>query len=86
MKYTVVWKPSAERHLAELWLDENIRPDVARIADELDRLLRRNPEEVGESRSDRQRIVLSPPLAAIFEVKPDDLIVNVLAVWRIDPA
>jgi len=56
------------------------RPAVAQAADEIDRLLAHDPLQVGESREGITRIVMQHPLAAQFDVYPDDCRVVVLAI------
>jgi mRNA-degrading endonuclease RelE of RelBE toxin-antitoxin system len=82
VRYTVTWKPEAERRLAELWLNATDRTAITRAANEIDRRLQTNPDQEGESRSDGRRLLLVKPLAVIFEVVPDDRIVYVLTVWQ----
>jgi hypothetical protein len=82
MKYTVVWKPDAEQELARLWNEATDRADVTAAADEIDVLLRYDPETKGEARFEDVRILLVPPLAVYFKVSPDDCLVEVAAVWR----
>jgi plasmid stabilization system protein ParE len=84
MKYTVVWKPAAERHLAEIWMRADDRDAVARAADELDAALARNADQQGESREDGVRVTFAAPLGINFEVNVADRQARVLAVWRTD--
>jgi plasmid stabilization system protein ParE len=83
MKFTVVWKPSAQAMLAHLWSTASDRSAVARAADAIDVLLRRNPLDVGEERSENKRILIVPPLAVHYRVLEADCLVRVLKVWRI---
>jgi hypothetical protein len=69
MKYTVLWKPTAEADLASLWADALDRSDVASAANQIDVLLQTDPETRGESRSGSDRILVVPPLAVTLEVK-----------------
>ena len=85
MKYTVVWKSTAQQMLAELWLSATDRQIVANAADRIDALLRENPAGVGESRDGEARILLVQPLGVDYRLHPDDQLVNVIAVWRFDP-
>ncbi|QDT66248.1 hypothetical protein V22_35130 [Calycomorphotria hydatis] len=82
MKYTVVWSPTAEAKLAELWLESNDRADLTVAADRIDELLRRDAANVGESRSTVSRILIEPPLAILFDTSSDDRLATVWAVWR----
>jgi hypothetical protein len=83
MKYTVVWKPAAERGLTELWLAGADREAINNAAHQIDRLLQFDPQEIGESREVDHRIMFEPPLGCTFSVHPNDLLVRVLRVWRI---
>ncbi len=81
MKYLVIWQPEAEDELARLWLDVTSRQMVTLAANRIDGLLQTQPNEVGESRTNGRRILLVPPLAAIYRVIEADLQVRVLRVW-----
>ncbi len=83
MKYTVVWTPSAEQHLAVLWLDSARRAEITKAADTLDKQLRINPELQGEQRNEGDRVLFNPPLGILFEITEEDRMVRVLAVWEI---
>lgn len=80
MRFTVVWKPAAMRQLAELWLASPARREITSAVDAIDRALRVDPGTLGESRSDRERILFLPPVVVTFEVRHEDLIVEVLSV------
>ena len=82
MRYTVVWKKSAEDRLAEFWLDAPDRDAVTRAARQIDVRLRHRPQTQGESRTKGRRILLVSPLGAKFEIHEDDRIVRVLSVWH----
>ena len=43
MKYTVVWRPSALRRLAELWNAGPDRADISTAANAIDRILKHDP-------------------------------------------
>jgi hypothetical protein len=80
MNFTVTYKPSAEQDLADLWLNALDRQAVTDAANHIDSRLKRDPANQGESRGGQSRIVIEPPLAAIFEVNEADRIVEVLKV------
>jgi hypothetical protein len=82
MKYTVVWKPVAERELAALWNAAVDRRTITDAANALDKMLQVDAEEVGESRSGGTRIAFAPPLGVRFVVQEQDRMVVVFAVWR----
>jgi plasmid stabilization system protein ParE len=81
MKFTVVWQPSAQDELADLWYSAADRAAVTRAADEIDRVLAISPSETGESRGEDLRIVIVPPLAANFRVYESDRQVRVGRVF-----
>jgi len=82
MRYTVVWKRSAEADLASIWLGANDRSAVTQAAGEIDSVLREEAASKGESRFANKRILVMPPLAIDFSVVEDDRIVYVLSAWR----
>jgi hypothetical protein len=82
MKYTVVWRPSAEQDLTDLWLTAPDRNQIAEAADTIDAALQRDPLAQGESRGDGSRILIAPPLAVLFDVSKPDRIVAVWSVFR----
>lgn len=84
MKYTVVWKPAAERHLMEIWMRADDRDAVAHAADALDSALARDADQQGESREEGVRVTFASPLGINFEVNAADRQVRILAVWRTD--
>jgi hypothetical protein len=84
MKYTVVWKPEAERRLAELWMKADEPEKFADAANLIERELRVNPEAVGEQRVGPVRVVVVPPLGMHFRVHAADRQVRVLAVWTVE--
>jgi hypothetical protein len=85
MKYTVLWKPTAEAELASPWGGALDRSDVASAANQIDVLLQTDPETRGESRSGSDRILVVPPLAVTLEIKEPDRVVWLLAVRRLPP-
>lgn len=68
MKYTLIWKPTAEAELASLWTSAEDRQAITAAADAIDVLLRTDPNIRGESRSGPLRVLLVPPLGVDFEV------------------
>jgi hypothetical protein len=75
--WTVVWLPDAENELIEMWIVSTDRQQVSLAADQIDRLLRHDPESVGESRDEGRRILIVPPLAVFYRALPDDKLVQV---------
>lgn len=80
MNYDVLWVPSAENQLAELWLTANDRGAVIRASNTIDKALERDPVVTGESRSDGRRVLIELPLVVYYEIIPDDRRVRVLRV------
>lgn len=82
MKYTVVWRPSAENKLAEIWMTSTDQSAVTTAADAIDTLLAASPLSVGESRwRDGVRLFTVTPLSVYYDVSPADCCVEVWAVW-----
>ena len=78
MRFTVSWIRAAEMELTTLWLESDDRTTLATAANEIDRLLRTCPSEVGESREKNRRILLVRPLGVKYSVSADDRAVRVL--------
>lgn len=83
MKYTLLWKKNAEDRLFEIWLASDARNGVTAAINEIDRLLQRDPDLIGESRTGNERILIVPPISVAFEVSVDDRIVTILSVNEI---
>jgi hypothetical protein len=80
-RFTVIWSRSAKRRLAELWLDNPaIRPEITEAADQLDRALARVPSTIGIPVSPRSRLVVHPPLSALYWISEGDMQVRVIYV------
>ncbi len=82
MKYTVVYLPSAEQQLAELWLKAADPAAVTLASDKIDQLLKIDPLAVGESRVSTLRILFEEPIAVVYDVRESDFVVKVWAVWQ----
>jgi plasmid stabilization system protein ParE len=81
MKYTVVWRPDAERRLAEIWLAATDHQAVTDAANQIDALLRADPTNGGEARDLGVRVLTRPPITVYFEVSEPDRLVTVWSVW-----
>ena len=81
VRFTVVWKPEAERRLATIWTEATDRNAVTRAAGAIDQAFKSDPEHIGESRGGGLRICLEDPLGVIFRGSPPDRLVSVLTVW-----
>jgi hypothetical protein len=83
MKFTVIYRLSAENQLAELWNGAPDRGAITRAADEIDRRLAKDPHREGESRTETTRILFVRPLAVLFEISDADRMVHVLRFWPV---
>ncbi len=83
----VVWLQDALNDLAEIWNqgDSALRREVTTAANAVDRLLRRDPFSLGESREAERRVMFVPPLGISCKVDQDNGMVLVVEVWRIRP-
>lgn len=80
MTYTVVWQASAEAELVRLWIAAADRGVISAAANEIDRALRRNPAQSGESRDANARILVVPPQVVSYEIREQDRLVVILFV------
>lgn len=82
--YRVYWGPTVEEMLADIWLAAADRDAVVADSEWLDKKLASAPLAQGESReSSLHRFAARPPLAADYEVVPDDNLVIVQSVFPI---
>ena len=84
MRYTVVWKPEAERRLAELWMESDNPERLAEAANLIERELAIAPASIGEQRIGSIRVVVVPPVGMYFRVNSEDRQVLVLTVWSVE--
>jgi hypothetical protein len=82
MKFTVLWRPFAEKKLTEIWTTASNRTAVTRTADSIDFMLAHDPDQLGKSRFGNTRILIVDPLSVYYEVQQDDGQVWVIAVWK----
>jgi len=82
MKYTVIWRPSAEEELAGIWLDASFigRARIRTACHTIDSALALGPSHIGKTQSGEIRIVICRPLAVIIEVSEQDRMMIVLKV------
>ena len=83
MRFTVSWRPTAERKLNEIWIEAADKSAVSQAADAIEAELRSRPETAGESRGDDARFLSVAPLAVYFDVHEDDRTVDVWSVFRV---
>jgi hypothetical protein len=82
MSYTVVWEPTAEQELADIWMRAKDPAAVTSAAHQIDQLLGMDPLGEGESRDDPLRILFVEPLGVYYEVDQPGGRVEVRKVWR----
>jgi plasmid stabilization system protein ParE len=83
MKFRVVWKPAAERQLAEIWLSSPDRDAVTAASEAIESALSNRADELGESRPLDCRIAFVAPLAVTFRVTVADRLVEVASVRHV---
>ena len=85
MIFTIIWSAAAIQDLAAIWMSATNRNAITHASNEIDRILSRDPQYVGESRPGGQRVDFAGPLGFRFEVVVDDLRVTIGAVWITRP-
>ena len=80
MRYTVIWTPVAEERLAALWLAADDRAALTSASNAIDRILTRDPENVGDCCFDTVRTLNLHLLGVDFEVIEPTRLVYVLTV------
>ena len=81
MNFTIVWSDAAIQDLARIWMTVVDRNAVTQASNQIDHMLSRNAQRVGESRAGNERVAFADPLGVRFEVVVDDLMVTIGAVW-----
>jgi len=82
MNYMVTYLPDAERELTDIWLRAVNRTWVTQASSDLDRLLKSDPDGIGESRADGRRILFVTLLVALYRVQRDDCKVVITHSWE----
>lgn len=80
MSYRVVWRPRAISQLTDLWVRSTNRDALNGYAQQIDRILERDPHEQGESRADNYRLWFRRPLSVLFQIDEPTRTVFVVAV------
>ncbi len=81
MRWTVVWVPPAQGHLANLWMYAPDRQAVAESADRIDQELLIDADNKGAPFGPF-RILVDDPLSVLYTVDPGDCMVTVWHVRR----
>lgn len=87
-RFTVTWVPELRDSLAQRWLDSvaHGRKRLTQISNRIDRELKFSPARHGVAVTDRPGFRLwripdiEPPILVVFEVRPDDRIVEVVQI------
>lgn len=79
MRYTVVNSDFALYQLTDIWLRSPDKRHVTDASDHIDRVLREDPDRLGDLRPDGHRTLVVAPLVVTFEVSPDDRKVTILS-------
>ena len=81
MKYSLTWSKNAEDALGTAWLSASPdqREAITLATNAIERELKLRPNDVGESRPDGRRMVISLPVALTYQVYEDDRLVRVEA-------
>jgi len=82
MRYTVVWLPSAQDELADIWIQAADRQAITAAAHRIDRTLARDADRKGQI-FHQHRVLIDAPLAVTFSVSVADCLVTVTQVRRI---
>ncbi|HLN31606.1 MAG TPA: hypothetical protein VK395_27945 [Gemmataceae bacterium] len=80
IRYTVTWLEGAQNSLAQIWMDAQVRREVASAADSIDRELAKDPANKGTALSEGLRSLCVPPLHVLFSVSEPDRVVEVASV------
>lgn len=81
MPYTVVWREAALDTLMDFWLSSIDRDAVTRAVEQVDRLLRMDPDSCGEKYYG-DRLLVVDLFSVTFRVSVDDQMVEVLDIWH----
>jgi hypothetical protein len=83
MRYTLLWRPIAERQLIDLWSNFPAeRSDLTRAVDEVERLLRDDPSVKGRPFG-VSRVLIKPPIIVLFSVDEGDKKVKIMWIKRL---
>ena len=80
MKFRVTWHRAAQRQLASLWNDATDHNAVSEASAWIDQALARMPMQLGESRTGNERLLIVPPMQALYSVDEFDRRVFVLSI------
>ena len=78
--FEVRWMRVADAELMEIWSQATNRNAITAAVDAVDRQLKSDPIDLGESREGAERILFATPLIVRFQVFEEDRRVLVLGV------
>lgn len=78
--FRVDWETEADNRLAEIWTDSVDRPAITKAANEIDRILQRNPANAGLELSEGLRKLQVGQLVVVFSVDLSSKTVEVARV------
>ncbi len=81
MRYTVVWRETALRQLARVWMRATDKDAVNRASNRIDRELAVDPDAKGWDYFG-DRVFPAPPIWALYTIQPADRLVVVLQVGQ----
>lgn len=79
--FEVEWTATAANELAAVWIRATDKNAVTEASFAIDQTLTVDPTEVGESRTNEERITFVAPLGIRFHVDVGNQQVTVLACW-----
>lgn len=82
MKWTVVSLPTADADLALIYSEATDKAEITHASHEIDRLLQHDPDKKGEDFYG-DRIVQYGPLAVVYQLSPEDMLVRVIQFLRV---
>lgn len=85
--FAIYRSPEATSFLRQTWetADDDFRRAILQASHRIDRMLHKNPQQRGESRGGRTRILIHAPLAVTFEIDEPLQLVRILRAWVCSP-
>jgi hypothetical protein len=80
VKFTVTWTTEASDGLCKLFMAAPDAAELTRIVNAIERELRQNPENVGESRDGSLRVAMQDHIGILFEISNADCSVQVIHI------
>ena len=81
--FQVLWSVPASGQLADIWARSSNRNAITTAAEAIDRALRSDPNDQGESRGANKRVFIVPPHIVDLRVIEEDRRVEILAVREV---